>query len=470
MTSGKVKALGVFALAMINVAAVLSLRNYPSMATYGWSSIGWYVIGTISFLIPLTLAGAELATGWPQGGGVYAWVREAFGETAGFIAVFCEWSNNLVWFPTVLAFIASTFAYVLNPNLASNNLFMFVFMMIAFWGTTFISLMGEKVSSRFGSFGVIAGSIIPAVLIIVLGVIYASSDKPMALPSFSLAATVPTINISTLPFIATVVLLFAGMEMAGFHALEVRNPQRDFPKAMAVSSIIIFILTVLGTLAIAIVVPVNQLSLAAGLMQAFQAFLDAFNLTWLLAPLALLVTLGGLANLASWLAGPALGLGVVAARGNMPPFFAKTNKNGAPTGVLILQAAIGTLVSMLYLFIPSISAAYWILSAMTVLLLCIVYLFVFSALIKLRYSQPDTHRAFKIPGGTAGVWIVGGVGFLACLLTLIVSLLPPGNYETMSPIAYAIVMLLGTAVLALPPLVFLRLKKPGWMQKEKKEA
>ncbi len=419
---------------------------------------------------PAHLAGAELATGWPQGGGVYAWVREAFGETAGFIAVFCEWSNNLVWFPTVLAFIASTFAYVFNPEFANNNLFMFVFMMIAFWGTTFISLMGEKVSSRFGPFGVIAGSIVPAVLIIVLGVIYTLSDKPMALPSFSLAATVPTINISTLPFIATVVLLFAGMEMAGFHALEVRDPQRDFPKAMAVSSIIIFILTVLGTLAISVVVPINQLSLAAGLMQAFQAFLDAFNLTWLLAPLALLVTLGGLANLASWLAGPALGLGEVAARGNMPPFFAKTNKNGAPTGVLILQAAIGTLVSMLYLFIPSISAAYWILSAMTVLLLCIVYLLVFSALIKLRYSQPDTHRAFKIPGGTAGVWIVGGVGFMAYLLTLMVSLLPPGNYEKVSPIAYAAVILVGTAVLALPPLVFLRLKRPSWMQKVRKEA
>lgn len=470
MSNGKTKTLGLFALAMINVAAVLSLRNYPSMATYGWSSIGWYLLGTITFFIPLTLAGAELATGWPQGGGVYAWVREAFGEKEGFIAVFCEWSNNLVWFPTVLAFIASTFAYVFNPSLANNNVFMFVVMMVAFWGTTIISLMGEKVSSRFGSFGVIAGSIIPAILIIVLGFFYFMSGKPLALPPYTPGAAMPEINLSTLPFIATVVLLFAGMEMAGFHALEVRNPQRDFPKAMALSCIIIFVLTVIGTLAIAIVVPVSQLNLAAGLMQAFQAFLVAFNLEWLLAPLALLVTLGGLANLASWLAGPALGLGEVAARGNMPPFFARTNKNGAPMGVLILQAVIGTIVSTLYLFIPSISAAYWILSAMTVLLLCIVYLFVFAALIKLRYSQPDTKRAFKIPGGKPGVWIVGGIGFLACVCTFMVSLFPPGSYENAPIWEYAAVMLIGTAVLALPPLVFLHLKKPSWMPQEKKEA
>lgn len=470
MSNGKTKTLGLFALAMINVAAVLSLRNYPSMATYGWSSIGWYLLGTITFFIPLTLAGAELATGWPQGGGVYAWVREAFGEKEGFIAVFCEWSNNLVWFPTVLAFIASTFAYVFNPSLANNNVFMFVTMMVAFWGTTIISLMGEKVSSRFGSFGVVAGSIIPAILIIVLGFFYFMSGKPLALPPYTPGAAMPEINLSTLPFIATVVLLFAGMEMAGFHALEVRNPQRDFPKAMALSCIIIFVLTVIGTLAIAIVVPVSQLNLAAGLMQAFQAFLVAFNLEWLLAPLALLVTLGGLANLASWLAGPALGLGEVAARGNMPPFFARTNKNGAPMGVLILQAVIGTIVSTLYLFIPSISAAYWILSAMTVLLLCIVYLFVFAALIKLRYSQPDTKRAFKIPGGKPGVWIVGGIGFLACVCTFMVSLFPPGSYENAPIWEYVAVMLIGTAVLALPPLVFLHLKKPSWMPQEKKEA
>lgn len=462
MSNGKAKTLGVFALAMINVAAVLSLRNYPSMAVYGWSSIGWYVIGTIAFFIPLTLAGAELATGWPQGGGVYAWVREAFGEASGFIAVFCEWSNNLVWFPTVLAFVASTFAFVFNPALAGNNLFMFVVMLVAFWGTTFIALLGSKTSSRFTSFGVIGGSIIPAVLIIVLGLLYVVTGKPLALPPFSLSATIPEINLSTLPFIATVVLLFAGMEMAGFHALEVRNPQTDFPKAMAVSSIIIFVLTVIGTLAIAIVVPVNDLNLAAGLMQAFQAFLDAFNLQVLLAPLALLVALGGVALLASWLIGPALGLGEIAARGNMPPFFGRLNRNGAPTGVLILQAVLGTIISMLYLFIPSISAAYWLLSALTVLLLCIVYLFVFAALIKLRYSQPDTPRAFKIPGGKPGVWIVGGLGFVACIFTFIVSLLPPGD-AGIPTATYVLVMLIGTAVLALPPLVFLKLKKPSWM-------
>ena len=195
-----VKALGVFALAMINVAAVLSLRNFPPMAEFGWSSIGWYLIGTITFLIPLSLAGAELATGWPKGGGVYAWVKEAFGDTSGFIAVFCEWSNNLVWFPTILAFIASTFAFVLDPALANNGLYMFAVMMIIFWGTTLIALLGSKVSSRYGSYGVIVGTMVPACLVIVLGVVYMFAAKSIQLPPFTLGAMMPTINLSTLPF------------------------------------------------------------------------------------------------------------------------------------------------------------------------------------------------------------------------------------------------------------------------------
>ena len=469
MSNGKsnTKALGVFVLAMINVAAVLSLRNLPPMAEFGWSSIGWYLIGTITFLIPLSLAGAELATGWPKGGGVYAWVQEAFGDKSGFIAVFCEWSNDLVWFPTILAFLASTLAFAFDPALAKNGLYMFAVMMIVFWGTTFLALLGSKVSSRFGSIGVIVGTFVPGVLVIVLGVLYMFAGKPIQLPPFTLGALIPSINLDTLPFLATIVLMFAGMEMAGFHALEVRNPQKDYPRAMLLSALIIFVLTVVGTLAIAIVVPLDKLKLSAGLMQAFQAFLASYNLTWLLAPLAILVVVGGIPLLAAWLIGPAMGLGVVATEGNLPPLFARHNKNGAPAGVLILQAVIGTIISLVYVFIPGVNTAYWIMSAMTVTLLCIAYLFIFAALIKLRYSQPDTPRAFKIPGGKAGVWIVGGLGFTATALTFIISLLPIGGIP-MPGLLYVVIMVIGTAVLALPPLVFLKLKKNSWKSAGKK--
>lgn len=462
---GNAKSMGVFVLAMINVAAVLSLRNLPSMAEFGWSSIGWYLIGTITFLIPLSLAGAELATGWPKSGGVYTWVKEAFGKKTGFIAVFCEWSNNLVWFPTILAFLATTSAYVFTPALAKNSLYMFTVMMIVFWGTTFIALLGSKASSRFGSYGVVIGTFIPGFLVIALGIVYIFSGKPIQLQPFSLGAILPSINLDTLPFLATIVLMFAGMEMAGFHALEVEDPQKDYPKAMLLSALVIFALTVVGTLAIAIVVPGDKLKLSAGLMQAFKAFFAAYNLTWLLTPLAVLVVIGGIPLLAAWLIGPAMGLGTVAKEGSLPPMFSRHNKNGAPVGVLILQSVIGSVISLLYVFIPGVNTGYWIMSAMTVTLLCITYIFIFASLIKLRYSQPDVPRAFKIPGGKVGVWIVGGVGLAATGVTFVISLLPIGGIPMSGPLYFAI-MVIGTALLALPPLVFMKLKKPGWKSAE----
>jgi amino acid transporter len=457
------KVLGLFALAMINVAAVLSIRNFPSMAIYGWSCVGWYVIGAILFLIPISLAGAELATGWPEGGGVYAWVKQAFGEKGGFTALFCEWSNNLVWFPTVLSFIASTLAFALTPSLAANPWYMFSVMMIAFWGTTAIAYFGEEISAKFSNIGVIIGSIIPAVLIILLGLWWLGSGQTLVLPPISLGAMVPTINLSTLPFFSTIVLLFAGMEMAGFHALETRDPQKDFPRAMALSAFIIIICTVLATLAIAVVIPADQLNLASGVMQAIQYFFNAAGIAWLVGPMALLITLGGVVNLASWLIGPAKGLGIVAEEGNMPPLFDRTNKYGAPVAVLLIQALIGSAISLLYVFLPSVNQAYWILSAMTVELLCIVYILVFAALIKLRYSQPDTPRPFTIPGGIAGVWIVGGLGLFGTALAFVVGLMPPAYFS--SGITYVLSVLLGTFLLAVPPLVFLKFKHPGWLKK-----
>jgi len=254
--------------------------------------------------------------------------------------------------------------------------------------------------------------------------------------------------------------------MAGFHALETKNPQRDFPRAMFFSALVIFLLTVLGTLAVAFVIPEQELNLTSGVVQAIQYFFDAANVSWLNRPMALLITIGGVVLLAAWLIGPAKGLGVVAEEGNMPPFFNRMNKYGAPVPVLVTQAVIGSIVSLLYIFLPSVNQAYWILSAMTVELLCIIYGLIFLSVIKLRYSHPDTPRAFKIPGGKPGVWLVGGLGAFGVIFTFIIGILPPelGIKHTW---AYVFAVLLGTFILAVPPLIFLRLKKPEWRQQQK---
>jgi amino acid transporter len=454
--------LGVFALAMIEVTAVLSIRNFPSMAEEGWSMIFWYLFGLIAFFLPLSLVAGELATAWPQGGGVYAWVRQAFGERSGFISIWCEWSENVVWFPTVLSFIAATFAYVISPALGSNPIYLVATMLSVFWVVTLINFYGERFSSPISTWGGIFGAIVPtAVVILLLFVSMVRGDSP-AVP-FSASALVPSFDMATLPFVATVVLIFAGMEMAGFHALETRDPAKDFPRAIVLSMSGIFALTVLGTLAIMWVVPAQELGLASGVMQAVQTMLDKIGAGWLTVPMALLIAVGGVAQFSTWLIGPAKGLGVAAAQGDLPKVWRQHNRHGSPVAVLLIQGVIGSAFSLAFL-LPSVNSAYWILSAITTEVIIIMYLFLFASVIKLRYSQPDTHRPYRVPGGKVGIWIVAGVALAALCFSFVVGLFPPSVIKGFSPAGYIGVLLGATFVLSIGgPLLFWVLRKPGWI-------
>jgi amino acid transporter len=174
--------LGAGSIALISLAAVLTLRGFPSVAEYGWSSIAFYVLGALFFLIPLALVAAELATGWPRAGGVYAWVKEAFGDHSGFVAVWFEWVEDVVWFPTVLSFVAATLAYAFDPSLANNKLYLVVIMLAVFWGLTLANFFGMKWTARLNNPGVPFGTLLPAIVLIALGAYWFLSGRTLAIP------------------------------------------------------------------------------------------------------------------------------------------------------------------------------------------------------------------------------------------------------------------------------------------------
>ena len=186
--------LGILALAMINIAAIVSIRNLPVMAEYGWSMLALFALSIVVFLVPIAMVAAELGTGWPRDGGVYAWVKEAFGERAGFLAVWCDYAENVAWFPTVLSFMAASLAYAIDPSLANDKLFLVVVMLAFFWATTIVSLRGVGTSSWIGSVGTLAGSIIPAVGLVLLAVAYLAQGNPSEIP-FSAGALVPDVQL-----------------------------------------------------------------------------------------------------------------------------------------------------------------------------------------------------------------------------------------------------------------------------------
>ena len=457
--TGRVAGLGVLALAMINVAAMVSPRNLPMMAEYGWSLVFFVIVAVILFLIPVSLAISELATAWPRRGGVYPWVKEAFRGRAGFLAVWCDWSENLVWFPTVLSFTAASLAYAIDPALANSKVFLVSVMLAIFWGATLAAFRGVAATSAIGAIGTILGSIVPAILVIVLGLAFLADGRESNIP-FSGDALIPDLGLTNLAFLAGAMLMFAGMEVAGFHADQSRNPGRDFPRAILLAAVIMVVFTILGSLALAVVVPRHEISLVGGVMQAFQAVFDDLGVGWLLAPTAILVTIGGVAHMVPWIIGPATGLAEVANQGEMPASLATENSAGSPTRILLIQAIGGSLFSLLFLFIPSVSTSYWILSVLTAQIIIIMYALIFAAVLRLRYTHPEVPRPYRIPGGIAGVWIVAVVGLVGSALSFVLGFVPPDQLKTGNPVVYVLGIVIGLAILALPPFLF-RSRPPG---------
>lgn len=288
--------LGVLSLAMVNIASIVSARNLPVMAEYGWSMLALFALSIGVFLVPVSMAAAELGTAWPREGGVYAWVKEAFGGRTGALAVWCDYAENVAWFPTVLSFIAASLAYAFDPALANDRFFLVTVMLVVFWGTTAAALGGVRTSSVIGAVGTVAGSILPAVLVVALGAAFLLRGDRSEIP-FSAGALVPDLSLGNVAFLGGVILLFTGMEMAGFHARETADPGRTVPRAIALTVAVTVAFSVLGSLFMAFVVPQRDISLVSGTMELFAGVLDRLEIGWLLVPLAVVVALGGVAHL-----------------------------------------------------------------------------------------------------------------------------------------------------------------------------
>lgn len=461
----KARVLSLFTLAMINVATIGSVKNWPVTAEYGLASIFFLLLASLLFFIPSALVSAELATGWPERGGVFAWVKEAFGHRTGFLAIWLQWIQNVVWYPTILSFIVSTFAYAFNPDLANNKPYTLALTLALFWAATLVNLRGMKTSGWISSAGTILGTFIPSALIITLGAAWFFSDSPLQIP-LSWKNLIPDIgHLEYLVFFSGIIMSLMGIEMPAVHAKDVTNPQKTYPRAILLSIVIILGLSIPGVLAIAFVVPQGDINLLSGSIQAFTRVVEAFGLSWMTPWMAALLAVGAIASMSTWLVGPSKGLLAAAQAGDLPHVFHKLNKREMPTNLLIFQGVIVSLITLLFVLMPTLNAAFWFISAAVAQLYLVMYFLLFGAAIKLRYKRPDTPRAYRIPGGKWGIWIVSGIGILTSAFAMFIGFFPPSQIKTENFNLY-VFSLLGTVLLFCSgPYIILLFKNKKWEEK-----
>jgi amino acid transporter len=444
------KVLSVFSLVMINVIAVDSLRTLPLSAKLGFHLIAFYLVAAFAFFIPVALVAAELATAYPNTGGLYVWVREAFGRRAAFLAIWLQWIYNVVWYPTIMAFVAATLSYLFAPELANNKLYLLVTVIALFWIFTLLNCFGMKVSGLISIIGALIGTLLPMIGITLLGIVWIIQGHPIEISASTtwLPDLHSVANISLFP---AVLFGLLGMEMCAVHAEEVKNPQRDYPRALLFSTIIIFSTLVLGSLAIVIVVPGNKLSVVSGLIDAYDLFFKSYHMPWMTSVTALLIVVGALSGVSAWIIGPTKGLLISAHDGSIPNRFTRVNRHGAPVTILVTQGIIFTVISCILGMFDSVNAAYWVLSDLSAQLALFVYVLMFAAAIQLRYSKPEIRGAYRIPFGNFGMWGVAGLGLVCCLATILLGFVPPTQIPISHPILFETFLIAGFFLFVLVP-------------------
>jgi len=459
------KFMSVMQLAILTVVAVASLRSLPAMAGYGLGSVTLFIIPAIFFLIPVALVAAELATGWK--GGVFTWVRKAFGERWGFQAIWLQWVQNVVWYPTQIAFIAASLAFVfLDPNLANSGFYTAVVILVIYWFSTFITLRGGNLFAKVGSWSGLAGTIFPGVLLILFGIIWLASGNTSQAPLQASDIIPPFTGIASIVLIVSNVLAYAGMEVNAVHANDMKNPGSGYPKTVLISSILILGIFIFPTIAIAVAVPSSKLGLTTGINLAFQTYFDAWGIGWATPIISLLIALGAFASVVTWIAGPSRGLLAAARSGYLPTFLQRRNKAGVQVGILNVQGIVVTLLAALFIFVPNINTAFILLVDMAAALYLIMYMLMFAAAMRLRRTHPEVKRTYRTPA----MGLIATIGFIACFAAFALGFIPPAGFAAGAPgWAYPLLVAVVVVILGVPPLIFYAARKPHWDQRTAEE-
>ncbi|MCL5272546.1 MAG: APC family permease [Gammaproteobacteria bacterium] len=414
------KRLTVFSLTLITVCSVDSIRNLPAAALAGSQLFSYFTLALIFFLIPCAITSMWFSNQSQQG--VYGWVKKGLGKRSAFLAIWFQCVQNVLIYPTLLSFIAGTLLYSISPDLVDNKGLLFIIIIALIWMLTWINLQGIQLSSRFNSFCSITGLLVPFSIIIAMGLYWWLTQTE---PENNLLPQATSYSWTSL---TAIILSFCGIELAAVHAED--SQPGAFPKAVIISVIVIFFTMLFGSMILAMIIPPEQLSFISSIPQLIQLFFAKMHIPNLAFIINGLIALGCIGAANNWLIAPIKGLGFAVGEGFLDTRLTQVNKNNAPARLLILQALCVSIISTLFLIVPSINASYWIMLNAATQINLLTYLLLFISAIRLVLSSRLPIQ-FKI-------MIPAGLGLFGVITALLVSLAPPPSLHFNSQITYAL--------------------------------
>jgi len=434
-------------LVLLNVVAITGLRWWLTSAREGgYASLPLWILAFLCFFVPSGLAVIDLTTRYPQEGGIYVWTKRAFGDGHGFIAGWCLWTNNLIYFPHLLIFTVGNLIFMAGPksaHLEHDVVFMALLSFALFWIIIWMNVRGLRYGRWLNNLGAV-GTWFPAMILIGLGA-WALLRYGSATP-FSAAALSPVWGFGTVAFFAQICFAFSGLEVGSMMSEEIVDPRRNVPRAVLISGVIITLIYVLGTTALLVAIPQGSIGILSGVGAAIAAVQEKMGFGSLAAVSALSIALGGIGGVSAWLAGASRMPFVAGIDRYLPPVFGRLHpRHGSPYVALLVTGGVSSLLILVGFWGVSVEEAYLFLADFTIVVYFIPYLYLFAALLRLGPPQPAASEGvIAVPGGWMGNRLVGLVGFLTTAVAIAFAFQAP---EGASPAAFAGKILGGCALL-----------------------
>lgn len=411
-------------LTLITVSAILLLETLSSTAAIGVSSLFWWAFLGLTFFVPYGLMNAELGTTYPEQGGIYAWVRDAFGRRWASRVTWCYWVNTLLWTPSLFIFFASIVnqLFALELGLGAQ-----IAMGIALtWLAVLVSIFSLNIAKWVPNAG---AALKILVFIALIGGAFLHASGAGIANEISWATLAPSLD-DSLKYLPTVIYGMLGFELMCANADEIRNPSRDIPRAVLLSGVIIILFYAFGTFAILVAVPLDEVNLVEGLVDTLYLFFggSAAGRAFVFA-LGIAVLYTVFSNVVTWAIGCNRSAQEAAAGGELPAPLAREHKRfGTPVGAAIGLGVVSSVVMMLYGALARTNEdLFWSLFACSAVIFLLPYVGMLLAFARMRRIDPDRPRPYRVPLSDGAARVVAAWCTFVVTAAAILLMYAPGS-------------------------------------------
>ncbi|GIV66446.1 MAG: amino acid permease [Bellilinea sp.] len=438
--NGFKKAFRAMDMTLFTVAAILVIDTLAPSAAIGPSSISWWIITLVLFFIPYGLITAELGTTYPEQGGLYIWVRNAFGERWAARTTWLYWINVALWMPSVYVLFAGMFAQLFIPDLSLWGQIAIGIVMT--WVTVIIGIVALDIGKWVPNIGALIKALI--MLVIGFGAFFYAAQHGVA-NDLSFRNILPSWD-AGLYFLPVIVYNFMGFELMSGAGEEMQNPQRDIPRAIIIAGVLIAFFYLMGTIGMLMALPAEQLGLVSGIIDTLRILFGETGIG------GLIVTVLGigalytfLTNMVTWTMGANRTAAEAANEGELPAFFGKLHPvNKTPVGAYVLTGIVSSAVLIIYgLMAATAEDLFWSLFAFSSIVFLMPYLAMFPAFLKLRRTDADRPRPYRVPGNHLTAILLTIICVLFILQAIVFFIWVPGEPVDWN---YAIPVLVGVVV------------------------